>query len=112
MRSIVAAFLAMILWPEGALAQEGGDPSSGRDLSVKLCADCHGVLREDRASPVIRATRFSRIASTRGMTAMALDVWLQTSHPSMPNIRLTVEQSEDIIAYIMSLKEKAASEGG
>jgi hypothetical protein len=38
------------------------------------------------------------------MTEMALRVWFQSSHPSMPNLMLTTKQSDDMIAYIMSLK--------
>jgi len=38
------------------------------------------------------------------MTALALLVWLRTSHPSMPNIILMPETADDIIAYILSLR--------
>jgi hypothetical protein len=31
-------------------------------------------------------------------------VWLQTSHPTMPNIKLKPETMDDIIAYILSLR--------
>jgi hypothetical protein len=42
------------------------------------------------------------------MTARALAVWLQTSHPSMPNIMIPAEQKDDVIAYIMSLRSPSA----
>ena len=42
----------------------------------------------------------------RGMTATALNVWLQTSHPTMPNIVLTETNRDNVIAYITSLKRK------
>jgi hypothetical protein len=40
------------------------------------------------------------------MTAMALTVWLTTSHPTMPNILLTPETREDIVAYILSIRRR------
>jgi hypothetical protein len=45
------------------------------------------------------------VASTPGMTAMALNVFFQTPHRAMPNLILESDQKNDIIAYIMSLKK-------
>jgi hypothetical protein len=39
------------------------------------------------------------------MTATALRVFLTTSHPSMPNLILTPQDTTDVIAYILSLRE-------
>ena len=36
----------------------------------------------------------------------ALRVFLTTSHPKMPNLILTPEQLADVIAYILSLRER------
>jgi hypothetical protein len=49
------------------------------------------------------------IANTRGMTATALRVFLRTSHPKMPNLILTPEQTADVITYILSLRDSASS---
>ena len=46
---------------------------------------------------------FRDIANTPGMTGTALRVFLRTSHPKMPNLILTPEETEDAIAYILSL---------
>jgi hypothetical protein len=37
------------------------------------------------------------------MTATALRVFLTTSHPKMPNLILTPDETADVIAYIVSL---------
>jgi mono/diheme cytochrome c family protein len=50
------------------------------------------------------APTFVRIATTPGMTAMALNVTLTTPHAGMPMFMLNTEQREDLIAYILSLK--------
>jgi len=47
-----------------------------------------------------------RTIPTKGMTAMALRVFLTTSHPKMPNLILAPEQITDVIAYILSLRER------
>ena len=39
-----------------------------------------------------------------GVTEMSLRSYLQTSHPVMPNIRLTPDETDDILAYLMTLK--------
>src|SRR6187431_3680 len=39
------------------------------------------------------------------MTATALTVWLQTSHPTMPNIILEPNDVSNVVAYILSLKD-------
>ena len=50
------------------------------------------------------APAFQEIASTPGMTAIALSAALSTSHRTMPNIMLEPDERTDIIAYILSLK--------
>jgi hypothetical protein len=51
------------------------------------------------------APTFSSVATTLGMTDRALRVWLQTSHPTMPNYVLSRDDTDDIVAYILSLKQ-------
>jgi hypothetical protein len=68
------------------------------------CAECHAIQKEYARSPNANAPRFQAIASTPGMTPIALSAALNTSHHSMPNILLAADQQADIIAYILSLK--------
>ena len=44
------------------------------------------------------------VANTSGVTATALRVWLQSSHPTMPNIILEPNDLSNVVAYILSLK--------
>jgi mono/diheme cytochrome c family protein len=88
-----------------ASAQEFGDAGAGLAYADGVCAECHAVKKGQRVSPHERAPAFELVANTRGMTEMALRVWFQSPHPSMPNLRLTEKQSDDLVAYIMSLKE-------
>ena len=96
--------LALAITTGGGEAQEIGQPRRGFVLAQRLCAECHAVQKEYARSPNANAPRFEAIASTPGMTAIALSAALNTSHHSMPNILLGPEEQADIIAYILSLK--------
>ena len=85
-------------------AQDAGDPRNGRALALQVCAVCHGVDKS-LTSPNAAAPAFAVVASTRGMSARALTVALQTSHRTMPNLVLGDDETRNVIAYILSLKE-------
>ena len=99
---LLAVALAALASP--ALAQPVGDAARGSGLARSDCAGCHAVGRGPAASPNPMAPRFSSVADTPGMTDRALRVWLQTSHPTMPNYILNRDDTDDIVAYILSLK--------
>jgi hypothetical protein len=63
-----------------------------------------------RLSPNPRARSFDAIANTPGMTAAALNVWLHTSHPTMPNYIIDPRHIGDLTAYVASLKRPAPLE--
>jgi mono/diheme cytochrome c family protein len=94
----------MTTMPATAFGQLIGDAEKGHDYAVDVCAECHAVRTGEAASPVPRAPRFEDVANTPGMTATALTVWLQSSHPTMPNIVMKDEEMRDVIQYILSLK--------
>ena len=83
---------------------EVGDPQAGLEYAKKVCANCHGI--SNAKSTVPEATAFSEIANRPEMSANALLVWIQTLHPTMPNITLEREDLADVIAYILSHKDK------
>jgi mono/diheme cytochrome c family protein len=53
-------------------AQETGQASHGLALAQRLCAECHAIEKRYARSPNANAPRFQAIASTPGMTAIAL----------------------------------------
>jgi mono/diheme cytochrome c family protein len=89
-----------------AAAQDFGDSRKGLAFAKMVCAECHAVEKTGAPSPNRNAPPFGTVAATSGMTAMALRTWLQTSHPTMPNIVLNSNERADVIAYILSLKGK------
>jgi len=89
-----------------AQAQEIGDIRKGRVYAERVCADCHAVLPWQAVSPDVNATTFNSIANAPGMTATALAVWFRTPHPTMPNLVIEGEDMDNVIAYILSLRER------
>lgn len=108
-RSIAALLLVLVLGfgPPSAEAQQIGNVADGLAYARAHCAECHGVeTTGEDFSPNVDAPDFSVVANTPGMTERALLVWLQTSHPTMPNFMIPAEARDDLVAYIMSLKTK------
>jgi cytochrome c2 len=105
---LVAAIIVLALAQLGsrASAQEMGDAKKGASLAQMVCAECHAVGSGDSRSPNAKAPTFTSVAATRGMSEMALRVWLQSPHPTMPNLMLGEGEKDDVIAYILSLKRK------
>ena len=99
-------FGSLILVQSAATAQEVGDLVAGGAFAREACASCHAIEPKVTASPNPNAPAFQHVADTSGMTATALTVWLQTSHPTMPNLQLTQVEKRDVIAYILSLRAR------
>ena len=81
-----------------------GDVNSGKQIAAGWCAACHRV--DSNAGIVDGAPDFYSIAKLPSTTALSLKVFLETSHDQMPNFRLTRSETDDVIAYILSLKKK------
>ena len=88
-----------------AVAEESGNAKEGLVFAQSVCAECHAVHDGERASPKAQAPSFTTVANTPGMNAMALEVWFQTPHPTMPNLKFSNEDSDNVIAYILSLRK-------
>jgi mono/diheme cytochrome c family protein len=100
---IILAAVVTFGLSEIADAQEA-DLAAGRAYAEQVCAQCHAVQPGDMDSPLFDATPFQEVADTPGMTELALSVWLQSSHPTMPNIVLEQDDMRNVIAYIRSLE--------
>jgi mono/diheme cytochrome c family protein len=101
---LTAAMVGLSMLATQAAAQEIGRPNVGLQRAREVCAECHAVEAWQDRSPNENAPRFAVVASVPGMTAIALNAMLNTSHRTMPNIMLTADERADIIAYILSLK--------
>ena len=102
--SLVIASLAIAVTaaPGAIAAEDVGDPQAGFEYAQQVCSVCHGISAE--RSPLPKATRFREVADRPGVTGTALRVWMETSHPTMPNIIVEKQDMLNVIAYILSLK--------
>jgi len=100
--AVAAAILSSVTC--AAAAQESGDKERGRVMATRICAECHAILPGAANSPAPGVATFEVIANTPGMTALALSVWLTTTHRNMPNLILSSQERDDVIAYITSLR--------
>jgi mono/diheme cytochrome c family protein len=106
---ILAALLTGGLLANPAAADDVGDVERGRQYALQACASCHAVQLQDLDSPVGEATPFKTVADKPEMTRLALKVFLQSPHASMPNLMVGGEDADNVIAYILSLKGKDAA---
>jgi mono/diheme cytochrome c family protein len=82
-----------------------GSQQGGLAHARQVCSECHAIQKGQVPSPNSSSPTFVELANTPGMTAVALLVTFTTPHAGMPMFILTTEQREDVIAYILSLKE-------
>jgi mono/diheme cytochrome c family protein len=101
---LLATVLAFSVAANSVHGQGVGNPQSGFALAQQVCSECHSIRSGQVRSPNARSPTFFELATTPGMTIVALTVALTTPHAGMPMFMLTTEQREDIIAYILSLK--------
>jgi len=102
-RNSIAPMVAVgVLLCAPVFALEPGNAHRGLELAHSTCAVCHGT-RKGEKSTNRRAPPFNAIAKVKGMSAMALNVALLSSHRSMPNIVLDAQERADVIAYILTL---------
>jgi mono/diheme cytochrome c family protein len=89
-----------------ALAADQTDISAGQRLAQQWCAECHqiagrSVTRLDQMAPA-----FDAVTNQPSTTELSLRAFFRSPHPNMPDIRLTREQIDDLVAYILSLKRQ------
>ncbi|MGE3989213.1 c-type cytochrome [Pseudorhodoplanes sp.] len=104
MRRAMVLALAMLAAVTAA-AQPVGDPAAGRRLAEAWCAECHATGIKT-VQGMKRAPDFVEIAGRPSTTALSLNVFLRSSHDNMPNFILKRGEADDIVAYILTLKER------
>ena len=95
------SILAIAALPVLAHAQDTGDPVAGKKLAEAWCANCH-VPHGARAGAANGAPTFAAVAANRDLSALALRVFLRTPHERMPDLHLSNNETDDLIAYILS----------
>jgi mono/diheme cytochrome c family protein len=103
MRVMLAVLLLLPIWAAPVFAQ---DAAEGRRLAEQWCANCHRIA-PDGPGPVSDAVpSFMAIAARPGRTADTISTFLRTPHASMPDHGLTLRQSQDLAAYVLSQRPR------
>jgi mono/diheme cytochrome c family protein len=92
--------MALLLATNAAFA---ADAERGGQLARRWCASCHVVI-PDQKSAVIEAPPFQTIARRPGFDAAKVTLFLRYPHPKMPDMGLSRDATEDLAAYIATLK--------
>jgi mono/diheme cytochrome c family protein len=102
-RACVLAVILALMGGAGPVAAQDlpGDPARGREIAQEWCIECHEVAREPS---VTGAPPFQAVADDPAVTETALRAFLQTPHTRMPDIQPTPQQTDDLIAFILSLQ--------
>ncbi len=97
--------LAGSLKAEPVSSDRIGDPTAGRKLAEAWCLECHATGRK-----VVDAGRrgpdFQEIADRASRTALSMHVFLRSNHNEMPNFIVAESDADNIVAYILSLKQR------
>ena len=100
--ALVALFFIRLHNASGA-TQISDSAAAGHRLADAWCKECHAIEAATPGSANV-APDFLKIANQPSTTALALKVFLQTSHRSMPDLIIAPDQADDLVNYILSLK--------
>jgi len=103
-RWYVVVFLPLLVVVSAvALADDlPGDPAAGEDFAREVCGVCH-LVAEEGPDPGIGPS-LVEVAEHPATTELSLRAFLVTPHPTMPNLMLTPQETDDVISYLLSLK--------
>jgi mono/diheme cytochrome c family protein len=93
-------------WLPASAAEIAADARAGGQLARYWCAGCHVVADDQRRPAVAGVPTFRGMANDPAVTEYRIRMFLMTPHTIMPNFMLTRRETDDIVAYIQSLKDK------
>ncbi len=80
--------------------------TAGRVLAEELCSACHAIPGQGPALEAPSAPPFPALAADPAVTGLTLHAYLRTLHPPTPTFVLNEAQLNDVIAYILSLRDE------
>ena len=105
--------LSRFLWPTllalgllfpGALAAQ--DPEAGKEIASRLCARCHAI-EPGKESPTRNAPPFYTFGKDWPVSdlqeALAEGILVGHSDPPMPEVVLSPQEIDDLIAYLQTV---------
>ncbi len=104
-----SVFFAAVLFaaaPASAQSLEKLSVIEGERLARALCVNCHQVAPDGTGTALSDVPGFAEVANRPDMTREAIETYVLSPHPAMPQIQFTRDELADISAYIMSLHEQ------
>ena len=107
MRSLASSLLLSLTGMSISIGAEEllGDPTAGRRLAENVCSACHVIGPGEASTTDVEAPTFPDLANTPRVTALSLRVFLQSPHERMPDLHLDRDETDNVIAYILSLEK-------
>jgi cytochrome c len=103
----VTTFTWLLAWNAEAFAAEPDDAAAGRRLAQRWCSECHQMDgKPGRVESHIEAPNFVEISKEPSITPLSLRVFFQSNHWSMPNLHISATEADNLVAYILNLKQK------
>ncbi len=97
----LAVLMAAPAWADETLP---GNAIQGARLARELCAICHDVEKGGRGVSSAGAPSVQDVADDPAVTAIGLEVFFRSPHETMPNLILSRAETDNAIAYILSLR--------
>ena len=106
MRSFASTLLLSVTVMSTSIGAEEllGDLMAGRRLAENVCSACHVIAPGEASTTDVEAPTFPDLANTPRVTALSLRVFLQSPHERMPDLHLDRDETDNVIAYILSLE--------
>lgn len=98
--AIVVGAVISLGWASSTLAA-AGNAEAGRQFVMRSCSSCHATEAAKTATD--NAPPFSVVAKTNKANPAWIRGWLMAPHPPMPNISLSRQQIDDVVAYLSTL---------
>ena len=113
--AVTATLASYAAFVAHAQPKPAGDLKEGHTFALEACTGCHIVASDQPFKPIyagdIRPADFKDIANKPSVTADSLIHYLDAlpiipKDSQMANAALTHEQTRDVVAYILSLRDK------
>lgn len=104
--AILSVLLASAALSTPSLAEEARRPSpeNGLELAQKFCKSCHIIAAQGGETAPVGPPSFPSIANKPEQTRERIIGALVSPHPPMPDMHLTNDEMQDIIAYLDTLR--------
>ncbi|MGI9372779.1 MAG: c-type cytochrome [Hyphomicrobiales bacterium] len=103
---LIATVAMLSTQTSSAQSETFGESERGAQIAQEWCSECHQMPDGPQPSGDLKGPKFSTISAMPSTTRMSLTVWFRTPHPSMPNLVIEENDANDLIAYILGLKNR------